>query len=241
MTIIERFLRRLGPDGRAGAKTLIDSRRFLPQDLTSAGLLTFKNTCAMLRDFTSLTTLSLTINKHYLFRNDQLALEHFFLRGQELNAGGLTSFQTVLQALPKLRNADIQIPDEYTTVRIDWSELTPSLRWALTRERRDKLCTASKAILETTKLQQKHRRVHVEYEVIWTYERAWEYEEWLANNGIAERGRERNSTKGEACLRQVECSEDEREGRSTIRGTHRGCTVKHYERAKDMERFWVSQ
>lgn len=181
MAIIERMFRGLGPDGRVGVKSLIDSRRFLPQDLTLAGYLTFKNTCTMLPDFFSLTTLSLAINEHYLFRNDQLALEDLFLCDQELNADGLTSFQAVLQALLKLRNTDINIPElEVNDIRVDWGQLTPFFHWAFTYERRHKLYATAAAVLEATKLQQKHGCVHVEVQVYNEHEREWAYEEWLA-------------------------------------------------------------
>jgi hypothetical protein len=122
MAIIERFLHGLRPDGRVGAKTLIDHSRSPSQDFTSVGYLTFKNTCKMLPDFTSLNTLSLIINEHYRLRNDQLALEGFFLRGQELNVDGLTSFQAILRTLPKLRNAEVHVHElGHYNVRVDWS------------------------------------------------------------------------------------------------------------------------
>jgi hypothetical protein len=135
IAIVNHFLRGLGDDGRSAIKSLVALNftgchecGIQPLDLTGAGQYNFMRVCSFPHSCTSLTTLRISISEHCLFRDDQAALEHFFLRGEVLKSEGLIAFQRTLQSLPKLLNVDLDVPgtDTDEVPRIFWHELTPS-------------------------------------------------------------------------------------------------------------------
>jgi hypothetical protein len=172
MALLVRFLRCLGDDGYFVVKSLnVLSWNWCPHcdiyplDLSEAGYVNFKSVSSMLLDCASLTNLRLTVSEHYLFRNDQAALENLFMRSEALKSNSLEAFRKTLQALPNLQNADIDVPREiHKHYRIMWHELKSFLRYVFTRERREKLWVMSKTILEGTRLQIAAGRIHVNCE-----------------------------------------------------------------------------
>lgn len=68
----------------------------------------------------------------------------------------------LLQALPKLREAKIEVPKHvHSATRVDWTELALFSRYAFTDERRDKIWKAAAALLKDKKLQQNDGQVDV--------------------------------------------------------------------------------
>jgi hypothetical protein len=167
MAIFERFLYSLGDDGRSVVISLVVLNftscwccSVQSLDLTGIGHHSFIGVCGLLPSCMSLTTLRVTISEHYLFRNDQAALEDFLLRGRVLKGEGLMAFQKILQGLPKLVNVDLDLPGTDPDSRIIWHEFKPFLQFAFTSERHNKLWTAVAEILRGTKLQLEAGHVH---------------------------------------------------------------------------------
>jgi hypothetical protein len=172
IAIFERFFRGLGDGGRSGIISLVvpDSIgcwccSIQPLDLSEAGYLKFMSTCSMLSDCTSLTALRITVSEYYLFREDQMALEAFFLQGGALQSKSLVAFQKILQSLPNLRNVDLDIPAVHRS-RVLQHGLAHFLQYAFTGGRRLKLWNAAASILGETKLQPTAGQVHVNRERI---------------------------------------------------------------------------
>jgi hypothetical protein len=105
----------------------------------------------------------MTVSEHYLFRNDEAALDEFLLHGRELKSTGLENFQQMLQSLPKLREADIVVHDKIEETDVPWEELSPTLRQAFTGKRRFKLLMAAKVLLQATRLHLPTGRVTVKH------------------------------------------------------------------------------
>jgi hypothetical protein len=172
MAAFEQFLRNLGDQGRYGVNslTVVDSSGCCtygarPLGFSVAGYASFTSACSMFPACISLTTLRLTVSELYLFRDDEDALKGFFNRGVALKSKGLDSFREILQALPKLRDIYLDIPENgHRQGCVDWSELTPFLWYAFTKMRREKLWVMVQAILEDTRSQTKPSRVHVNYD-----------------------------------------------------------------------------
>jgi hypothetical protein len=170
MAIVEHFLRGLEDDGRSVIKSLVTLNftgchecGIPPLDLTGAGQYNFMRVYSFLRSPTSLSTLRISISDHYLFRDDQAALEYFFLRGEVLKSEGLMAFQKTLQGLPELLNVSLDVPGTNTDgdPRIFWHGLTLFFRVAFTDGRRYKLWNAAAEIRQGTKLQLEAGRIHV--------------------------------------------------------------------------------